>query len=76
MMGRINMDFKEWFAQRFCELRKTEGMTQSEFAENSGIGIATVERIERGHTIPNIATCLLIIKTFGINLSDLFEGYS
>jgi len=69
------MDFAKWFAQRFRDLRNSEGMTQSEYAEISGIGIATVERIERGRTMPNIRTCLLIAQTFGMTLSELFEEY-
>ena len=75
VMGCVNMDFAKWFSQRIRELRQLEGMTQNEFAEASGIGIATVERIERGKTTPNISTCLLIAQLFGICLSDLFQGY-
>jgi len=69
------MDFASWFAKKLSALRQAEGMTQNEFAEASGIGIATIERIERGRTIPNISTCLLIAKTLGVCLSDLFDGF-
>jgi len=69
------MDFASWFAKKFYVLRQAEGMTQNEFAEASGIGIATIERIERGGTVPSISTCLLIAKALGVRLSDLFDGF-
>ena len=69
------MVFSEWFAKRLHGLRQLEGMTQREFAETSGIGIATIERIECGKTSPNVETCLLIARVLGISLSELFEGY-
>jgi len=50
-------------------------MTQNEFAEFAGVGIATIERIERGKNKPNIHTCEQIARTYGISLSELFEGY-
>ena len=69
------MDFSKWFADRFRELRKREGMTQSEFAEHSGIGIATIERIERGKANNRMDTYLLIAQTLGISLSKLFDDF-
>ena len=69
------MNFKHWFADRLRTLREAEGMTQHEFAEISEIGIATVERLERGLNSPNVDTCLRIVQVLGIPLSALFEGY-
>lgn len=69
------MEFSKWFAIRFCELRKKEGMTQAEFAEHSGIGIATIERIERGAANNRMDTYLLIAQTLGMSLSDLFNNF-
>jgi len=69
------MNFASWFAKKFRALRLAEGMTQNEFAEVSNIGIATIERIERGGTVPSMSTCLLIAKALGVRLSDLFDGF-
>lgn len=69
------MEFRIWFASRIKELRALEGMRQNDLAENTGLGIASIERIERGATMPTVNTCLLLAKTFGISLSELFRGY-
>jgi|GEM_PF-2698543 len=67
--------FNRWFAEKLQFLRKREGMTQKEFAEECGIGVATYERLERGQFCPRRSTCLLIAQTLNIRLSVLFEGF-
>ena len=68
-------NFKEWFACRLKNLRTQESMTQNDLAEITGIGIATIERLERGKVFPRIETCLLIAKVFGITVSQLLQEF-
>ena len=69
-------NFQMWFAYRLKYLRLQESMTQNDLAEIAGVGIATIERLERGKVLPRIETCLLLAKVFGITVSQLLDGYN
>lgn len=52
-------------------IRKTQNMTQNELAENSGLSLRTIQRIEaggilKGHTLRSIA------QTLQVDIQDLF----
>ena len=60
--------------ERIKTLRKALGLSQEEFAEKLGKGVATIKRWESGQTIPNDKTLRLISKTFGVSYEWLKEG--
>lgn len=54
------------------ELRKKcGGYTQKELADKLGVTSATIMNWEKGHTKPNIDTCLRMADIFNVELSDI-----
>ena len=49
-------------AQRLSKIRKAQGYTQADLAQEAGIGIATIRRIEGGQD-GQLATWIKILKT-------------
>ena len=49
------------FAKRLARMRKTQGYSQTEFAKEAGIGVATLRRIEGGQD-SQFETWLKILK--------------
>ena len=60
--------------ERLRALREELGLSQKEFAERLGKGIATIQRWESGQTVPNDKTLRLISHTFGVSYKWLKEG--
>lgn len=60
--------------KRIKALRKALGLSQKEFAERLGKGLATIQRWESGQTVPNDKTLRLISHTFGVSYEWLKEG--
>ncbi len=60
--------------QRLRLLRKELGLTQEEFGQRIGKGVATIKRWESGQTEPNDKTLRLISHTFGVSYEWLKEG--
>lgn len=56
--------------KRYREERK---LTQYELAEKAGIGIASLQRYERGETTPNVNALSKIAKALDLKLSDFLE---
>ena len=52
-------------------LRKTQGYTIADIAENSGISTAVISRIERNQAMPELETLARLAKVFGISATDL-----
>jgi len=48
-------------------------LTQFELAEQAGIGISYISKIEQGNRFPSIKTSLLISKALKVELSELFH---
>lgn len=52
--------------ERIAEIRKSQGLTQTQLADGSGLGIASIARYEKGTTFPRgdnlqrIAACLKV----------------
>ena len=53
------------------ELREARFLTQRELAEKSGVGIATVARIEKGTHSPSFRTIKRLAAALGVEPSDL-----
>ena len=52
-------------------MRKTRGWSQSEAAEELGLGTQTVAKLERGETSPSLGTVLAVARVFRVPFSDL-----
>ena len=59
---------------RLRALRNALRLSQKEFAERLGKGLATIQRWESGQTEPNDKTLRLISHTFGVSYEWLKEG--
>lgn len=49
-------------------------LTQQELAERAGIGLTTLNRIERDHAEPHFRTIRKIAKALGVDARDLVGG--
>lgn len=53
--------------------RRERGLSQAQLAKRAKIGIQTISRIERGHTIPSIETMIALAKALKVSLDTLVE---
>jgi transcriptional regulator with XRE-family HTH domain len=53
-------------ADRIKQLRKEHGLTQEDLAAKAGLGVATIQRVERGER-PSAATIASIASSFGLS---------
>ena len=60
--------------ERLKLVRERLGMTQKEFAEFLGVGIASVQRYEREERIPSGEFLKLLLDKFNININWLLTG--
>ncbi|MBQ2908869.1 MAG: helix-turn-helix transcriptional regulator, partial [Clostridia bacterium] len=51
------------FNERLKALRKKAGLTQSDFADKTGVHFQTVSKWERGASAPDISALSVIAKT-------------
>ncbi len=49
-------------ARRIADRRKRAGLTQGELARRAGVRIETVNRIERGHVMPDFGTIRKLVQ--------------
>ncbi len=61
------------FGQRVQTLRKRQGLTQEELAQQIGKSVDTISNIERGFSSTRIETAVAIADALGTTLSDLFD---
>ena len=63
------------FSKRLKYLRKMNGMTQKELAEELGLTLRTIQNSERGASLPRSkATVARISEFFDVPVSSLFEA--
>ncbi len=60
-------------ANRLIELRRRKGFSQEFLAEESGISLRTIQRIEKGETQPRGDTLQRIAKGFGVTSEELID---
>lgn len=53
------------------ELRESKFLTQRELAEKSGVGVATIARVEKGKHQPTFRTIKRLAAALGIDPSEL-----
>ncbi len=63
-----NQAWEEYNAQILLDARKESGMTQSELAERIGTDKSYISRVERGLTIPSIATFYRMVSAMGLSV--------
>lgn len=56
---------------RVKHVRERALLTQEELAERAGIGLNTVNRIEKDHTEPRFGTIRKIARALGVDSKDL-----
>ena len=53
------------------EIREAQFMTQRELAEKSGVGVATIARVEKSKHQPTFRTIKRLAAALGVDPSDL-----
>lgn len=61
-------------ANRLREFRKNQGMTQVQLADVLGCQQGLVSQYERGVYTPSLHNALLLARTLGTTVEDLFGG--
>lgn len=62
------------FGKRVAEVRKSQGVTQQELAEDTGMSVVAIAYIETGKRWARLGTLNKIAKSLKVNISDLFKG--
>ena len=64
----INHAWEEYNAQILLDARKNAGLTQAELAQRIGADKGYISRVERGLTIPTVATLYKIAAAMGMTV--------
>jgi transcriptional regulator with XRE-family HTH domain len=60
-------------AARITALRKSQGLSQEALAEQSGVSLRTIQRVEQGDTVPRGHTVQALAAALGVALVDLHQ---
>lgn len=60
--------------RRLRRLRKKNGETQKEFAENFGRHYRTVQNWELDRTLPDVFTAMALAEYYNMSVEELVEG--
>lgn len=60
-------------AKKVQELRKSKGLSQEELAENSGLSLRTIQRIENGETEPRGDTLKRLANSLRVTPEELID---
>ena len=69
------MSINEALGAQIRFLRKSEGLTQEEFAEKSDLSVDYIGKIERGVTSPTAETLRQLAKGLNVRIGTLFDLY-
>jgi transcriptional regulator with XRE-family HTH domain len=58
---------------KLSQLRKRKGVSMRELARRTGLGVATLSRIESGEANPRLSTLMELAKVLGVFIGDLFD---
>lgn len=58
---------------RIRQLRERKGVSLRELARRSGLGVATLSRIESGEANPRLSTLLQLADVLGVFVGQLFQ---
>lgn len=62
------------FGKRVAEVRKSQGVTQQQLAELTGMSVVAIAYIETGKRWARLGTLNKISKSLKVKISDLFAG--
>ncbi len=64
---------KNVLGEKIAEIRKRKGLSQEQLADDAGINLRTVQRIENGETEPRGHTLSSICDVLDINIEDILN---
>lgn len=68
----MSQDLRQWLGNRIRALRVKRGLSQSDLAQQAGVGGETVvSRYERGKRLPRIDHLMALARVLGVTVSDL-----
>ena len=67
------MSINEVVGTQVRHLRKTQGMTQEELAEKSGLSVDHIGKIERGITSPTVESLEQVARGLEVRIANLFD---
>lgn len=73
MLDLLSEDTTMTIADRIRQLRREHGLTQEDLAAKAGLGIATIQRLERGES-PSAATIASIAAAFALSPAALTKA--
>jgi transcriptional regulator with XRE-family HTH domain len=62
-----------WVGHRLKELRSERRITLTTLSEQTGISVAHLSRLEKGHRQPSISSLLQIARVYGVSISGLIQ---
>ena len=62
-----------YIGDRLRDLRKRRLLTQEQLADRSGVGIATIVRVERNQVEPRGSTILKLAEALGVEPEELVK---
>lgn len=60
-----------WIGQKIISLRKSKGISQELLAENAGVSLRTIQRIEKGTSIPRPHTLKIVADVLEVSIEEL-----
>jgi len=66
-------EFINTFGENLRKIRKEKGLTQQDLANDIGVEISQISRIERGIINTSISTANLIARTLKVEVYELFR---
>jgi transcriptional regulator with XRE-family HTH domain len=65
---------RDVFSDNVRRLREERGWTQEELADNAGLHLDHISKIENRHREPMVRTIAKLAKGLGVTAGPLFEG--
>lgn len=57
--------------ENIATLRKINKLSQEKFAEKIGVTRQSISKWEKGNSVPDLESCVLIAKCFNVSIDDL-----
>ncbi len=61
------------YTNRLREIRKSRRISQAKLAKTGGVSRECIRNIENGKSAPSVYLAIVISKTFGMNVEDIFR---
>lgn len=73
MINVKNKKYIKAFGKNLKKLRKAEGLSQEDLANDADIPLSQVGRIERGEVNTTISTAYVLAKALDVDVYELFK---